>query len=111
MLETYSWVTGLHWRPKKQSSPEDKPRREEREVGKGQKVDWTRDSQRRREDGKGRLGRQKTYGRWGGEKKTKVEECLPKEMPTMCFKGYLPAEKLNLTRIKPAGAKADWRQT
>ena len=33
---TGSWVTGLHWQPKRRSSLEDKPGRERKEVGKGQ---------------------------------------------------------------------------
>lgn len=48
LLETCSWVTGLHWRPKKQSSPEDLPGGEKKEIVEGQKIDQTRDGQRRR---------------------------------------------------------------
>ena len=45
---------GLHWRPWRQSTLEDKPGREGKEVGKGQNVGLKEDSQRMREDSKGR---------------------------------------------------------
>ena len=59
LMEAGSWVTGIHWQLRSQSNPEDKDGREGKKVGKGQKVDQTKDSQRRKQDGKGKMGGQK----------------------------------------------------
>ena len=57
-------MTGLYWRPRWQRSQEDKPRGEEKKVGKEQKVDWTSDSLKRSKDNKGSTGRLKEYSQW-----------------------------------------------
>ena len=54
-MEAGSWVIGLYWRPRRQSSLEDKARGEGKEVAKGQKVDWTKEGQKRKVDGKGNI--------------------------------------------------------
>ena len=56
---TSSWATGLYWRQRRQSNLEDKTGREGKKIGKGQKVDQTKEGLRRREEGQGRTGGQK----------------------------------------------------
>ena len=49
-------MAGPHWRQRRQSSLGGKPGREVKEVVKVQKVGWKENSQRKREDSKGRVG-------------------------------------------------------
>ena len=63
---------------KQQSSLKDKPGREN-EVVKGQKIGCKGQSKNEKK-WKGRLGRQRVYNWEEEKKKTKVAECLPKEI-------------------------------
>ena len=82
-------MTGLYWRPKRQISLEKKPGREEKDVVKGQKVGWTRDSQSMRKHGKGRKGRQREYGWWRGEEDNKGKRRLAKGENNVMFQRML----------------------
>ena len=87
-------MTGLHWQPRRQSSIEVKTGREEKEVGKRQKVDWKKHGQSRREDSKERTGRQKRVQLVGRRKDHKSRRMLNKGENIVGFKKILASDVL-----------------